>query len=586
MGNVSFKRIITVTLFLVILYSNVLIVHGETVEEHLNLDFTGSTFLFEYGPRVFSINLNLPSPLPSIDWRLTIYIRLDATLKCTFMFSSRRPHYVKPSSEIRSEVSVFQIGENSQLEVSLRGYINFEDISGGGRHSKYIDLSSLNIRERLQFTAPLGQMTIELPKIPVDLLSLMGLGDLTFLSSLKLYVEPKLFAKGVINGNVEVIGETSVMPRQVVWKNNGEGQVISGTISQSKRDGEQIDIKIKDLKYDASYDAYVEMYIKLETIDFPIIGKIERRWDLWESSVPIPLNINATCSTVISLLTIIDALPPNVENLIMNPLKPNYKESVNVRCTSKDQRSGVRKLVLHYSVNRGGSLEEKEVLMNRIAEDTYEATIPPQPYNSEVQYFVYAEDNVGNGYKSTVQRYLVIDNIEPTIENIIQSPEKPSLFEQVVIKSRVKDDGSGVSEVLIYYSTDGGITWKEPIQMKMIGGDTYEGTIAPQQLGTKVVYYIEASDKAGNKAKTQQQSFYVELGLKMTILVIALFIFAIGSAYYGAIYLRRKRKRPPPPPPPPPVEVCPNCGAPIEPYAASCKKCGTIFLWKELKEAT
>lgn len=513
-------------------------VYGENqIKENLNLDFVDNILLFEYGPKSLSIDLRLPPPLPSINWRLTAYIKLDATLKCTFMASSIRPSYVKPFNEIRSEVSIFQREKGAQLEVSLGGYINFEDISGGGKHSKFLDLSSLNIRERLQFTAPIGQMTIDLTEVSIDLLRSMGLGELAFLGTLKLYVKPKLLVKGVINGDVEVIDETSVMPKQVTWENNGERQVISVTISQSKQDGEKIDIKIKNLKYNASCDAYVDVYIKLETVGFPIIGKIERRWDLWQSSIPIPVNIKATCDTVISLSTIVDALPPTVENLSMNPQKPNYKEPVNIRCISKDQKSGVGKLVLYYSVNRGGIWEEKQIPMNKVSEDTYEATIPPQPYNSEVQYYVYAEDNVGNTYKSTLQRYLVIDDIEPTIENVIQYPERPGLFEHVVIKSRVKDDGSGVSEVLIYYSTDGGISWK-PVQMKIIGEDVYEGIIDSQPLGTRVIYYIEASDKAGNKAKTQQQSFYVELGLKMTILIIASLIAVFG----GTFYLWRKRK--------------------------------------------
>jgi hypothetical protein len=119
------------------------------------------------------------------------------------------------------------------------------------------------------------------------------------------------------------------------------------------------------------------------------------------------------------------------------------------------------------------------------------------------------------------------DTIPPSIGNLSQNPESTAVepYQDVNVTADVVDQISGVSEVLLSYSTNEGGTWTN-ITMNRISGNTYSEKIPGFGAGTNVQYKIIAYDYANNFAvedKTGQYYIYnviPEFNVQ-TILIIA-----------------------------------------------------------------
>ncbi len=159
-----------------------------------------------------------------------------------------------------------------------------------------------------------------------------------------------------------------------------------------------------------------------------------------------------------------------------------------------------------------------------------------------------AVDNLGNS-KITEEYYLtlIVDEAPPTITGL-SIPSAPVWGESVSISCMVSDDKSGVKNVTLYYSTNGGVSWSS-ISMNLIG-NRYFAAIPSQQPFTRVQCYIEASDNVGNISQTM---FEYTVSLPMWIyLVVALVLIVVATVF---LLKRRKRKKPEKPEPSPPQEA-------------------------------
>ena len=119
---------------------------------------------------------------------------------------------------------------------------------------------------------------------------------------------------------------------------------------------------------------------------------------------------------------------------------------------------------------------------------------------------VEAYDTYGN--KAEVSITVTVDNTPPVIGTPSISPEEPVEGEDVTVSVNVTDATSGVAEVILSYSTDGGATWKNVTMTA--ASTTYEATIPGQPAGTEVLYKIYARDGAGNWAVSAQYSYTVK----------------------------------------------------------------------------
>lgn len=95
--------------------------------------------------------------------------------------------------------------------------------------------------------------------------------------------------------------------------------------------------------------------------------------------------------------------------------------------------------------------------------------------------------------------YIIVDDTAPTITNVLQNPPADNVqpTDTVKVNATVTDALSGIKNVTLLYSTDGGETWI-PVLMEP-AGQVYSGTIPAFPYATVVQYYIEALDNAGNK---------------------------------------------------------------------------------------
>jgi hypothetical protein len=145
-----------------------------------------------------------------------------------------------------------------------------------------------------------------------------------------------------------------------------------------------------------------------------------------------------------------------------------------------------------------------------------------------------------------------IDKTPPTIESVVRTPQGDIQPDQkVTIDAKVTDTGSGVKEVLLLYSLDGGASWIT-VPMSIIGtSGPWEGTIPGQPAGTQVLYKVMAYDNAGNYATTPTTTLQIQSSqnpspptpltpqiIILILIVILAAIFAIGIS----ILKLRKRK--------------------------------------------
>jgi len=119
---------------------------------------------------------------------------------------------------------------------------------------------------------------------------------------------------------------------------------------------------------------------------------------------------------------------------------------------------------------------------------------------------VIAYDLAGNVAEHEVM--VVVDNTAPSIGEPTISPEPPAEEDNVSVKVSVADALSGVEEVILSYSTDGGATWSN-MTMTLGPGGYYMATIPRQPAGTTVLYKIYALDYAGNWAVSPEYSYTV-----------------------------------------------------------------------------
>ena len=225
--------------------------------------------------------------------------------------------------------------------------------------------------------------------------------------------------------------------------------------------------------------------------------------------------------------TVVDLTPPEILSVVQNPAAGSveYDDSVTVTAhvTEDTDASGVSSVTLWYSTDGGATWNSIAMtLTSGTAYDGYwEATIPAYPYDTEVWYYIEAEDVAGNTAldpptaPANYYSYTVDDFTPPVIDSVVWSPSGTIMYyEDVEVSAHVTEDtdASGVSIVELIYSTDGGVTWNT-ISMTRVSGDEYDGvynaTIPNQPYGTTVYFYIRAVDVAGNEGYSPTTGYYM-----------------------------------------------------------------------------
>jgi PKD repeat protein len=197
-----------------------------------------------------------------------------------------------------------------------------------------------------------------------------------------------------------------------------------------------------------------------------------------------------------------DRRPPTIVTVLRYPETPDYDEPVTVIAQVTDEKSGVKSVILSYQVDLSGWTN---TTMN-LTDGLYVAEIPPQQYNFNVSYKIYAYDWACNLAISETYSYVVIDSYPPLISYVDRTPASPNYNQNVTVFANVTEpsEASGVKNVTLWYRTDS--EW-QPIEMTL--NQLYTGIIPAYPYGTVVHYKVYAFDYAGNWAASGVYSYTV-----------------------------------------------------------------------------
>ena len=139
--------------------------------------------------------------------------------------------------------------------------------------------------------------------------------------------------------------------------------------------------------------------------------------------------------------TVADTNPPLISNVLQNPSPAtvNYLDTVDVTADITDD-GFISNARLYLQIDGGGF---QAYDMDLLSGDTYNYTIPAQPYNTFVQYYINASDTADNwavdDNSTNYYSYTVIDNIDPLIENLDRTPISVGYDDSPLIECDVTD---------------------------------------------------------------------------------------------------------------------------------------------------
>jgi len=215
-----------------------------------------------------------------------------------------------------------------------------------------------------------------------------------------------------------------------------------------------------------------------------------------------------------------------IVSVMRTPETPNYDQSVTIAAQVISEFADIESVILSYQIDSASRIN---VTMN-LDDGFYVADILAQPYNTAVNYKIYASDTAGRSAVSELFSYVVGDFLPPVISNIIQVPNSPYPYEIVKVSAKVTEpaEASGVKNVTLWYATTG--TWSF-IDMAMQNG-LWTANISGQSGGLHVEFFVEAFDNAGNNAKTSTFGYTVIIP---NIRPIAEFSESASIVYTGEI---------------------------------------------------
>ncbi|MCJ7770016.1 DUF1349 domain-containing protein, partial [Candidatus Bathyarchaeota archaeon] len=290
--------------------------------------------------------------------------------------------------------------------------------------------------------------------------------------------------------------------------------------------------------------------------------------------------------------TMRDTTSPTIGNIRLQPSSPTPNDTTSITGSVTDTESGVKEINLYYSTSGGASWNK--ISMSNVGGSDYTGTIPQQVNGTIVQYYVQALDNDSNQAETTITSFTVrqIPDIMPPVLSYLRSqPSSPTSNDDVSITVSVADDKSGVKQVDLYYSTNGGMSWVK-VSMSNIGGTDYKGTVPKQAAGSTIRFYVEALDMASNQVKMATSSYTVgqsgsaqslDLVSLATIVVVVVVMIAIIAYMLGRRRTAESRVSPSDFTSAPSSQVelqrqvvvrCPRCGNEATLEATYCPICG------------
>ena len=137
-----------------------------------------------------------------------------------------------------------------------------------------------------------------------------------------------------------------------------------------------------------------------------------------------------------------------------------------------------------------------------------------------------------------------VDSTPPTFGALSQNPAGESIEadQSVTVTAEVTDEGVGVDEVILSYSSNGGDTWVD-VPMTIVSGDTYSGEIPGFEQGKHIQYKILAYDNNVNLAVEDNSESYYTYTVITELQDFLIVMFVLSAALAIILVLSRKRKK-------------------------------------------
>jgi PKD repeat protein len=254
--------------------------------------------------------------------------------------------------------------------------------------------------------------------------------------------------------------------------------------------------------------------------------KEKKRKRLIHSLVTLTL-ISLLISAPAMLYSATACTPPEIISVTRSPETPNYDQSVTITANVTKGDAPIGSVILSYQIESASWIN---VTMN-LDEGLYIADdIPAQPYNTVVNYKVYAIATDGYYDISELFSYIVGDFVPPVISNVVYYPTSPYPYQPVTVSAKVTEpaDASGVKNVTLWYTETG--TWTST-DMTLHEG-LWTADIPGQGGGVYVNFFVEAFDNAENNAKTSTFSYTVIIP---NIPPVAAFTKSASIVYTGEV---------------------------------------------------
>ncbi|MEM2337128.1 MAG: Ig-like domain-containing protein [Candidatus Bathyarchaeia archaeon] len=154
-----------------------------------------------------------------------------------------------------------------------------------------------------------------------------------------------------------------------------------------------------------------------------------------------------------------------------------------------------------------------------------------------------AVDKAGN--KAEKQIAVTVDNTAPIIDSVAWTPRTPSTNETVTVSAKIRENGSGLRDVSLWFRCIGEEWQKRPMTLK---NGNWTAIIPEFKEDVTVTFYVECVDKAGNIARSAENYYVVKavitegfMGIPLhwlAVAVLAIFAVLASTAYY---LMKKKR---------------------------------------------
>jgi hypothetical protein len=177
-------------------------------------------------------------------------------------------------------------------------------------------------------------------------------------------------------------------------------------------------------------------------------------WETYQITAYAASAAGMRTSLLIDDFNMIDMEPPSISGVVYDS-NPMYYEDVNVRTTATDTRPGVSSVVVNYTTDGWSSWDTVSGVYD--PSDWFDAEIPAQPYNTQVEFYVIVTDGCDNSViddnGGLLYTYTSDDDLAPTlvISNPGNNTDQSGLLS---IEATALDPGSGIEYVS--FNPDGG----------------------------------------------------------------------------------------------------------------------------------